>query len=99
MGLLVSSGANVNCQDTYGRKPLKIAARNGYDKVVKLLLDQHAVADDCGETGWAVLQVASLESHREVVTIFGNALKSSILMGGRPLYISVGGRGPSPLIT
>jgi len=30
---------------------------------------------------------------KEAVTIFGNALKSSHLMGGRPLYISVRGEG------
>jgi hypothetical protein len=30
------------------------------------------------------------------VTIFGNALKSSNLMGGRPLYISVSGGVPPP---
>jgi hypothetical protein len=34
------------------------------------------------------------------VTIYRNALKSSNLMGGRPLYISVrGGGNPTPWIT
>jgi len=39
INLLIQNGAEVNCEGTYGYIPLMVASMNGYDNIVKLLIN------------------------------------------------------------
>ena len=48
---LIEAGANVNVENTRGVTPLFVASENGYNEIVKLLLDAKADVD-AADTQW-----------------------------------------------
>lgn len=66
--LLLDTGkVDVDARDTkYGRTPLFLAVKEGYDAIVRLLFEYGADMEGTSDTGWTALQLASLNAHAEV---------------------------------
>ncbi|XP_036354504.1 26S proteasome non-ATPase regulatory subunit 10-like, partial [Octopus sinensis] len=63
VAFLVSSGANVNKQNSFGNTPLHLAVENNYEDVVKVLLNSkennNLQVNLQNRDGWTALHVAS----------------------------------------
>jgi ankyrin repeat protein len=60
--LLLTAGADPDCRDSAGCSPLMLAARNGFDEAVKLLLATERVdVDSHNLARWTPLSIAALE--------------------------------------
>ncbi|GFO48838.1 ankyrin repeat domain-containing protein 39-like [Plakobranchus ocellatus] len=88
--LLISHGADVNCQTQSSKAtPLHRAAYMGRTEVVKLLLDHRADAELIDCDGMTALHKASENGHYEAVAALVNASPSAVSV--------CDGRGRSPL--
>ncbi len=70
---LISQGAGVNEQDTYGSTALMAAALEGYAEVVEILIDAGADVNQQDKNGGTALISPSLRGHIEVVKLLLNA--------------------------
>jgi ankyrin repeat protein len=73
LGSLSNPNSNLNARDSYDRTPLSLAARNGYDTVVRLLINTPGIdlnaRDNHGQTA---LSRAAESDHDEVVQLLIN---------------------------
>ncbi|KAI9669948.1 MAG: hypothetical protein M1831_006984 [Alyxoria varia] len=70
VGDLLKRGIPPNTRDVRDRTPLWLAAREGHEAVVKLLLECDDVVADCkGVNGWTPLLWAAREGHEAVVKL------------------------------
>ena len=68
--MLLEKGAIVDLKENHrGLTPLLFASNEGYEKVVKLLLDKGAKVDLKNSDGLTALMVASFEGHETVLKI------------------------------
>ncbi|KAK7861640.1 hypothetical protein R5R35_006560 [Gryllus longicercus] len=63
----VSSGGNVNAQDTFGNTPLHVAANNGSTNIANVLLAHGAALDLCGQQGRTALHYAAANGFSQMV--------------------------------
>ena len=74
MRLLLKAGADVNKASTdNGVTPLLIAAEEGHEAIVRLLLDAGANFNTALNNGTTPLDIAQREGHTEIVTLLTNA--------------------------
>ena len=67
---ILSQSANVDLKDGAGRTPLALAAENGHEQVVNLLLERNDVeADSKDKNGRSPLSYAAMYGHEKVVKL------------------------------
>ena len=66
---LISGGANVNIQDSYGWTALMLASKNGHFQVAELLLNKEADVHISNNNGWTALMIASQNGHFQVTKL------------------------------
>ncbi|KAF4470808.1 Ankyrin repeat domain-containing 50 [Fusarium albosuccineum] len=95
MRILIDHGHDPDCRDTHGRTPLSLAAENGYEVVVGILLEEYRVDPDPEDTdSWTPLAHAAANDHRAVTEVLiaaeGVDLNSQDSNGRTPLFHAAG---------
>ena len=71
--VLLPRGADPSLRDNNGNTPLHLAARRGYDEIVKVLLDQPNVDVNAKDgSGKTPLHLAASEGHRKICQVLLN---------------------------
>ncbi len=72
---LLSRGANINYQNKYKDTALNNACERGYNKIVRLLLDEGAEfqSENFADTGWSALMYATRNAHIECMKMLMDA--------------------------
>jgi hypothetical protein len=79
LGGLLRRGANVNSVDHDGLSPLHVAARGGYEPIVKMLLDAGANIDLADKNGSTPADMAVACGHESIATMLHNHGKTSVV--------------------
>ena len=83
---LLKNRHNPDVKDTYGQTPLGLAAGQGHEAVVKLLLEKGAELESKDSEGWTPLSWAAEKGHEAVVKLLlenGAELEAKDSVGGR----------------
>ncbi|XP_036369809.1 E3 ubiquitin-protein ligase MIB2-like [Octopus sinensis] len=96
VALLVSSGANVNKQNSGGDTPLHWAVANKYEDVVKVLLTSkeknNLQVNQQNKLGWTALHFACRYGSKDVVELLlqqnGTDVKAETKQGCTPLHLA-----------
>ena len=81
LSAMLTSGEKVDSRDRHGQTALMIAAAQGRDEVVRLLIDAGAALDVTAKYGLSALMIAVVRGHSGVVELLVAAGADSALRG------------------